>query len=143
MMTNKNISITITFLATFSATQDIVTDAYRIESAPQNLQGPPSSMYIAGYRLAMLVGGAGSLWIASYFGSETYDQSVWKIVYLFMALLMTAGIITTIILDEPKIKRVTVLLSIPALANQTDKVENTKSIGKPDENPKNNILRFL
>ena len=99
------ISITITFLAIFSATQDIVIDAYRIESAPQNLQGPLSSMYIAGYRLAMLVGGAGSLWIASYFGSETYDQSVWKIVYLIMALLMTAGIITTIILDEPKIKK--------------------------------------
>tara|TARA_B110000003_G_scaffold112666_1_gene115305 strand:- start:244 stop:444 length:201 start_codon:yes stop_codon:yes gene_type:complete len=42
-----------------------------------------------------------------------------------------------------QLKRVTVLLFIPALTNQTDKVENTKSIGKPDENPKNNILRFL
>ena len=99
------ISITITLLAIFSATQDIVIDAYRIESAPQKLQGPLSSMYIAGYRLAMLVGGAGSLWIASYFGGEIYDQNVWKIVYLIMALLMSTGIITTIISDEPKIKK--------------------------------------
>ena len=71
----KNIyltAVTITFLAIFSATQDIVIDAYRIESAPQSYQGPLSSMYIAGYRLAMLVGGAGSLWLASYLGVETY-----------------------------------------------------------------------
>ena len=100
-----SISITITFLAIFSATQDIVIDAYRIESAPQNLQGPLSSMYIAGYRLAMLVGGAGSLWIASYLGSEVYDQSVWKFVYLSMAILMTIGIITTLLSRESRIKK--------------------------------------
>ena len=100
-----SISITITFLAIFSATQDIVIDAYRIESAPQNLQGPLSSMYLAGYRLAMLVGGAGSLWIASYLGNETYNQTVWKVVYLSMAILMTTGMITTILSKEPKIKK--------------------------------------
>ena len=100
-----SISITITFLAIFSATQDIVIDAYRIESAPQNLQGPLSSMYIAGYRLAMLVGGAGSLWIASYLGGETYNQTVWKVVYLSMAILMTTGMITTILSKEPRIKK--------------------------------------
>ena len=100
-----SISITITFLAIFSATQDIVIDAYRIESAPQNFQGPLSSMYIAGYRLAMLVGGAGSLWIASYLGSEIYDQTVWKLVYLSMAILMIIGMITTLLSKELKIKK--------------------------------------
>ena len=98
------ITITIIFLAIFSATQDIVIDAYRIESAPQNLQGPLSSMYIAGYRLAMLAGGAGSLWIAAYLGSEVYNQAVWKIVYLSMSILMATGIVTTIFSKEPKIK---------------------------------------
>ena len=39
-----------------------------------------------------------------------------------------------------QLKSVTVLLSTPALVNQTDKVENTKSIGKPDEKP--NIIIF-
>ena len=49
-------AIAITLLAFSSATQDIIIDAYRIETAPQYMQGPLSSMYIAGYRVAMLVG---------------------------------------------------------------------------------------
>tara|TARA_Y100000996_G_C22188901_1_gene506095 strand:+ start:79 stop:237 length:159 start_codon:yes stop_codon:yes gene_type:complete len=36
-----------------------------------------------------------------------------------------------------------VLLLTPALTSQTDKVENTKSIGSPDENPNKNILMDL
>jgi PAT family beta-lactamase induction signal transducer AmpG len=60
----------ITLLAFFSSTQDIIIDAFRIESAPQSLQGPLSSMYISGYRVAMLVAGAGSLWLAAFFGAE-------------------------------------------------------------------------
>ena len=55
------IALFITFLAFFSSTQDIIVDAFRIESAPQSFQGPMSSMYITGYRIAMLVAGAGSL----------------------------------------------------------------------------------
>ena len=96
-------ALAITSLAIFSATQDIVIDAYRIESAPQKLQGSLSSLYIAGYRLAMLVGGAGSLWLASSLSGEIYDKLVWRIVYLSMALLMGIGIITTILSEEPKI----------------------------------------
>ena len=95
----------ITALAIFSATQDIVIDAYRIESAPQNYQGPLSSMYIAGYRLAMLVGGAGSLWLASYLGVESYKQSVWMTVYIAMGSFMFIGILTTLFSNEPNIKR--------------------------------------
>ena len=97
-------AITITFLAIFSATQDIVIDAYRIESAPQIYQGPLSSMYIAGYRLAMLVGGAGSLWLASFLGVEVYKQTVWMIVYSSMGFLMFIGIFTTLFWMN-KIKR--------------------------------------
>ena len=95
----------ITILAFFSATQDILIDAFRIESAPQSLQGPLSSMYIAGYRIAMLVAGAGSLWLASFFGTEIYDQNVWKKVYLIMSLFMFVGVFATFISDEPKLKR--------------------------------------
>ena len=98
-------AVTITFVAIFSATQDIVIDAYRIESAPQKLQGPMSSMYIAGYRVAMLVGGAGSLWLASSLGVEVYDKAVWQTVYSSMAFLMLVGILTTLFSHEPKIKK--------------------------------------
>tara|TARA_B100000963_G_scaffold293514_1_gene263951 strand:- start:5758 stop:7218 length:1461 start_codon:yes stop_codon:yes gene_type:complete len=104
----KNLFFTalfITILAFFSATQDILIDAYRIESAPQSLQGPLSSMYIAGYRIAMLVAGAGSLWLAAFFGAEIYDQNVWKKVYLIMSVFMLIGVFTTILSSEPKIKR--------------------------------------
>ena len=89
-------AIGITFVAFSSATQDIVIDAFRIESAPQKYQGALSSMYIAGYRLAMLTSGAGSLWLASYLGAEVYNVRVWQIVYLFMTSLMLVGILTAI-----------------------------------------------
>ena len=97
----KNHSNMYNFSRFFSATQDIIIDAFRIESVNQNKQGPLSSMYIAGYRIGMLIGGAGSLWLASYWGVEQYDQSVWKKVYLTMALLMLIGIFANIISKDP------------------------------------------
>jgi len=99
-------AIGITFVAFSSATQDILIDAFRIESAPQKFQGVLSSMYIAGYRIAMLTSGAGSLWLASYLGTEIYKVEVWQIVYFCMSSLMLIGILTTIFSAEPKIKRV-------------------------------------
>ena len=92
-------------IAVSSATQDIVIDAYRIESGTQKVQGALSSMYITGYRIAMLVAGAGSLYLASYFGTETYNPKTWQNVYLIMSCLMSIGILTTIFSPEPKIKR--------------------------------------
>ena len=104
----KNLYITAIFivlLAFFSASQDIIIDAFRIESVSQRKQGYLSSMYIAGYRIGMLVSGAGSLWLASYFGSETYDQIVWQKVYCIMALFMSVGIFANLTSDEPKVKK--------------------------------------
>ncbi len=45
-------------------------------------------MYLAGYRIAMIVSGAGSLWLATYFGVEVYSQDTWKKVYKIMGCLM-------------------------------------------------------
>ena len=53
----------------------------------------------------MLIAGAGSLWLASFFGTEIYDQNVWKKVYLIMSMFMLIGVFATIISDEPKLKR--------------------------------------
>lgn len=90
-----------------SATQDIVIDAYRIESASTDLQALMSSTYIAGYRIGMLVSGAGSLFIASALGSEldTYNYTAWKITYCCMAATMLIGITTTLIINEPNINK--------------------------------------
>jgi len=98
-------AIFIVLLAFFSASQDIIIDAFRIESVSQSKQGYLSSMYIAGYRIGMLVSGAGSLWLAAYFGSDTYDQIVWQKVYCIMALFMAVGIFANLTSSEPKVKK--------------------------------------
>ena len=86
-----------------SATQDIVIDAYRIESAGQDLQALMSSTYIAGYRVGMLLAGAGALYLASYFGSDNgaYSYAAWRLTYVCMAALMLVGVITVLIIREP------------------------------------------
>lgn len=90
-----------------SASQDIVIDAYRIESAEQCLQALLSSMYIAGYRLGMLVAGAGSLFLADYLGngSSEYSYHAWRITYAAMAAIMGCGLITTLCIAEPDCSR--------------------------------------
>ncbi|XOF32523.1 MAG: AmpG family muropeptide MFS transporter [Candidatus Electrothrix sp. YB6] len=86
-----------------SATQDIVIDAYRIECAPEEMQALLSSTYIAGYRLGMLVAGAGALYLASWFGTskETYSYAAWQYSYLCMAAVMLVGVATTLLIPEP------------------------------------------
>jgi len=88
-----------------SATQDIVIDAYRIESADSDLQAMMASTYIAGYRIGMLAAGAGALFIADFFGSDiqNYDYNAWKYSYLIMGLLMLIGVATTLIIPEPEV----------------------------------------
>ncbi|MCC4265028.1 MFS transporter [Oceanimonas baumannii] len=87
-----------------SATQDIVIDAYRIESAPERLQGALAAAYMTGYRLAMIMAGAGALAIAAWAGSDTgYDMGGWRIAYLAMAGCMVVGVITCLLLHEPNV----------------------------------------
>lgn len=87
-----------------SATQDIVIDAYRIESADTQLQAMMSATYIAGYRIGMLVAGAGSLFLADWFGtsSEEYVYHAWQSTYQVMALAMMVGVVTTLVIREPQ-----------------------------------------
>lgn len=94
------------FLGFSSATQDVVIDAYRIESADSNLQTLMSSSYIAGYRIGMLLAGAGALFLASYFGStmDNYSYQAWQWTYLLMASVMLIGVVTTLIVAEPTIQ---------------------------------------
>ncbi len=91
-----------------AATQDIVIDAYRIESAETRLQAMMSSTYIAGYRLGMVVSGAGALFLAASFGSEKghYVYSAWQSTYLIMAATILVGMVTTLIVLEPERKQV-------------------------------------
>ncbi len=71
----------------FSASQDIVLDAYRREILPDEELGLGSSLYVTGYRLAMLVSGALSLYLA--------DLISWKSVYHWLAVFMLPSILFT------------------------------------------------
>ena len=86
-----------------SATQDIVIDAYRIDSAGSELQAMMSSAYIAGYRVGMIAAGAGALYLAQLLGSTTaaYDYEAWRWTYVAMAAVMGVGMVTTLAIPEP------------------------------------------
>ncbi len=80
-------------LATASATQDIVADAYRVESLDEEQLAAGAAIFVFGYRVAMLVSGGGALIVASFAG--------WFWAYVAMAGLMGLGIIATLISPEP------------------------------------------
>ncbi len=77
-----------------SATQDISVDAWRIEAVDKALQGAMAASYVLGYRVALLVAGAGALYLAEFYS--------WPIAYLSMAALMGVGIVTTLLISEPQ-----------------------------------------
>lgn len=91
-------------VAVASATQDVVVDAYRIESAGTRMQGILTAFYTTGYRVAMFVASAGTLWIAARFDPDeaSYQQGPWLVAYGSMALLMGIGILTTLFSPEPE-----------------------------------------
>jgi len=81
--------------AFISASQDIVTDAYRTDILKPNELGEGAASSVTGYRFAMIGAGAVSLVIADKLGS-------WHLVYFLMAVWMIAGIAATIFADEPE-----------------------------------------
>lgn len=84
------------FLVAFlSATQDISIDAYQIEILPPESYGLGTQLYVLGYRLGMLLAGAGALILA--------DHLPWSAVYMIMAGAMIVGGLTTLLSPEPQI----------------------------------------
>ena len=99
----KGMAIAAVLLGFSSASQDIVIDAYRIEVVSKKYQAAMSAMYIAGYRIGMLVSGAGGLYLAAYFGIENeYHYSAWQTTYLIMSGVMLVGVVTTLLVKEPE-----------------------------------------
>jgi PAT family beta-lactamase induction signal transducer AmpG len=96
-------------LAFFSASQDIVLDAYRTEYLKPEERGAGVGVWIMGYRIALLVSGAIALILS--------DHLSWKMVYFIMGLFMVIGCIATLIAPEP-------LKTNPA----SDGIEHPKSL---------------
>jgi PAT family beta-lactamase induction signal transducer AmpG len=92
-----------TLVATASATQDIVVDAFRIESLPENEQAAGSAAYVAAYRVGMLVSTAGALFLVSGFQASGFGkQAAWHLGYLTMAAIVVVGTITALLATEPE-----------------------------------------
>jgi len=86
-------------VAFFGATQDIAVDAYRIEIAPTSSQGALVATYSLGYRIALIVTGAGALILA--------DHLDWPVIYLVFALTMLVPMLATLFAREPEVVRTT------------------------------------
>jgi PAT family beta-lactamase induction signal transducer AmpG len=80
----------------FSASQDIVIDAYRREALSDKELGLGASLYVNGYRVGMLLASGGGLIMADFTG--------FTLVYQFMALVMMVGLLTTLFAPEPAIQ---------------------------------------
>jgi PAT family beta-lactamase induction signal transducer AmpG len=79
----------------FSASQDIVVDAYRREDLAEKELGLGSSFYVYGYRIGMLLTGGGGLILA--------DHLPFAAVYAILAACMCVGVITTLTTPEPTV----------------------------------------
>src|SRR5215468_5679983 len=90
-------------VATTSATQDIVVDAFRVESLPDSEQAAGMAGYVAAYRIGMLISTAGALFLVSgYESTGTTRNAAWMWGYVVMAALVLIGTITALAATEPE-----------------------------------------
>jgi MFS transporter, PAT family, beta-lactamase induction signal transducer AmpG len=90
-------------VATASATQDIVVDAFRVESLPENEQAAGMASYVAAYRIGMLISTAGALFLVSAIEAYGFDkQAAWRLGYFAMAALVLIGTATALVATEPE-----------------------------------------
>jgi PAT family beta-lactamase induction signal transducer AmpG len=90
-------------VATMSSTQDIVVDAFRVESLPENEQAAGMASYVAAYRIGMLVSTAGVLFLVTAFESTGIGRtSAWMWGYVAMAALVLIGTVTALAATEPE-----------------------------------------
>jgi len=89
-------------VATASATQDIVIDAFRVESLPESEQAAGMASYVAAYRIGMLVSTAGALFLVTRFEVMGFGKNAaWTAGYIAMAGFVVIGMVATLIATEP------------------------------------------
>jgi len=94
-------------VATASATQDIVVDAFRIESLSKDEQAAGMASYVAAYRISTLVSTAGALFLIDGLEKSGFSRGdAWKLGYAAMAALIIIGIVTVIFSKEPDQSRI-------------------------------------
>jgi PAT family beta-lactamase induction signal transducer AmpG len=89
-------------VAAASATQDIVIDAFRVESLDTSEQAAGMAGYVAAYRVGMLASGAGVIALAAWFGHLGVPlQTTWALGFAAAAALMGVGLIASLFATEP------------------------------------------
>ena len=93
-------------VAAASATQDIVVDAFRVESLPESEQAAGMASYVAAYRVGMLISTAGALFLVSAFeGTGLTKPIAWMWGYIAMAAMVLIGMIAALVATEPEQSR--------------------------------------
>ncbi|MBV9734645.1 MAG: MFS transporter [Acidisphaera sp.] len=119
-------------VAFFSASQDIVVDAWRIEIFPRDLQGAALAGYVWGYRLALMISGGGAIALAGRLG--------WHGSLLAMAALTVTGLLVTLIAPEPLGRVITAAPGAVARARAAVIAPLREFFGRPGALP---ILAFV
>src|SRR3954453_16330398 len=90
-------------VAGVSSTQDIVVDAFRVESLPESEQAAGMAAYVPAYRIGMLISPAGALVLVSPFeGTGIARSSAWMWGYVVMAAMVLIGTVTALAATEPE-----------------------------------------
>lgn len=87
------IAIIAVAVACLSASQDVVIDAYRTDLLDSGERGRGTALYVTGYRIGMIVAGAGALILA--------DYTSWRVTYWIMAGMLAASTVATVLAPEP------------------------------------------
>ena len=95
------------FVAFVSATQDIVVDAFRVQSLPTDEQAAGVASYVAAYRVGMLASGAGVIGLAGWLEVNGLSkETTWPLAYALAAVLVLVGLAATLLTrEQPKERR--------------------------------------
>lgn len=124
-----------TAVAFFSASQDIIIDAYRIETLALHQRGFAAALETIGFRFGMIASGAGALYIAS--------LSSWQIAYYVMAALVGVGLVTVLFMPETTNDKVVSLTRQLKSRSWFERMYITATLPWRQFNHKNNIVYLL
>jgi PAT family beta-lactamase induction signal transducer AmpG len=97
-----------------SATQDIVIDAYRVESLPTDEQAAGMAGYVAAYRIGMLVSGAGVIGLTAWLEAQGLGREVvWPLAYAVAAAMVVVGLAAVLLGREPAAREAAEAVSQP------------------------------
>ena len=100
---NLELTALLAFIVAFcSASQDVVVDAFRVESLEESRLAAGMANYVAGYRVALLVATAGAFEFAALMQHSGFPGDTgWSITYAVLAMLLLSGTATALMSKEP------------------------------------------